>query len=114
MFGAVFVQLNTFARVPICGLITRYNAQHLPPGPDRMEHMMAGMLFRRVRMQGFIVSDHESRRADFLRDMKQWVREGRVKTREDIVRGLDNAPSAFIGLLEGKNFGKLVVQVADL
>jgi NADPH-dependent curcumin reductase CurA len=73
---------------------------------------MATVLQKRIRMEGFIILDHYGERFDaFRRDMDAWVEDGRVKLREDLVVGLENAPSAFIGLLEGRNFGKLVVRV---
>lgn len=114
VFDAVLPLLNVHARVPICGLIARYNAESLPEGPDRSPLLMMSMLAKRIRMQGFIISDYNPRMPEFLREMTPWVREGRVKTREDIVQGLESAPQAFLGLLEGKNFGKLVVQVSEL
>lgn len=113
VFDAVFPLLNVFARVPICGLIARYNAIGLPTGPDRTQSVLFTLLARRIRMQGFIISDYNARVGEFHRDMTQWVKEGRVKSREDIVNGLENAPSAFLGLMEGRNFGKLVVKVSD-
>jgi NADPH-dependent curcumin reductase CurA len=65
-------------------------------------------------MQGFVILDHYADRYDdFRREMGEWVASGRVKLREDVVDGLENAPAAFVGLLEGRNFGKLVVRVAD-
>lgn len=73
------------------------------------------LLTTRIRMQGFIIFDYYQRPgyfAEFFRDMSAWVAAGKIKYREDIVQGLENAPQAFIGLLGGKNFGKLVVQVA--
>jgi NADPH-dependent curcumin reductase CurA len=76
--------------------------------------MLAGVLLRkRIRMQGFIVyEDYGSRFGEFAASMAGWVLDGKVKVREDIVFGLANAPEAFFGLLQGKNFGKLVIQVA--
>lgn len=75
---------------------------------------MTAILQKRIRMQGFIILDHYADRFDaFRRDMSEWIRTGRLKLREDIVDGLESAPAAFIGLLEGKNFGKVVVHVAD-
>jgi NADPH-dependent curcumin reductase CurA len=71
------------------------------------------LLFNRVLLQGFIVSDHLDRLPDFLRDCGAWVRDGRLRYREDVVDGLERAPAAFIGLLEGRNFGKLLVRVGD-
>ncbi len=114
VFDAVWPLLNAFARVPICGLIARYNAEGPPPGPDRTDRLLSAVLRKRLRLQGFIISDHAARRPEFFEAMLAWVIEGKVKTREDIVKGLENAPQAFIGLLEGKNFGKMIVQVGDL
>jgi len=113
VFDAVFPLLNTFARVPVCGLISSYNATSLPAGPDRLPLLMMTTLRKRMRIQGFIISDYSARVGEFHRDMTQWVKEGRVKSREDEVQGLENAPRAFLGLLEGRNFGKLVVKVSD-
>jgi NADPH-dependent curcumin reductase CurA len=104
---AVWPLLNDFARVPVCGLIAQYNEPSPPPGPP-----MVDVLRKRLTVQGFIVRDHARREADFLRDVGAWVAAGEIKYREDVVTGLENAPEAFIGLLQGKNFGKLVVKVA--
>jgi NADPH-dependent curcumin reductase len=103
---AVLRQVNPFARIPLCGHIAQYSATELPPGPNL--GVVVGM---RVKIQGFIVSDHVDRLGDFLRDMAGWVRDGRVKYREDVAEGLENAPQAFIGLLRGKNLGKQLVRV---
>jgi len=69
-------------------------------------------LVHRLTVRGFIVSDHMARMGDFLRDVSGWLREGKIKYREDVVQGLEKAPQAFLGLLHGKNFGKLVVKVS--
>lgn len=114
VFDAVLPLLNNSARVPVCGLIAHYNDTTLPAGPDRLPLLMSILLTRRIKMQGFIIyEDYGHRFAEFLENMMPWVREGKVKYREDIIDGLENAPRAFIGLLEGKNFGKLLVRVAD-
>lgn len=113
VFDAVLPLLNTFARVPVCGLIAQYNATSLPAGPDRLPLLMRTILTKRIKMQGFVIPDYSARIGEFHRDMTAWVKEGRVKSREDIVEGLENAPQAFLGLLEGKNFGKLVVKVSE-
>src|SRR5215510_11070239 len=105
---AVAPLLNPFARVPLCGLISMYNATSPAPGPS-----WRFLLTNRVLVKGFIVSDHLDRMPAFLADCTTWVREGRLKFREDIVAGLEKAPGAFIGLLEGKNFGKLLVRVGE-
>ncbi|WP_018605374.1 NADP-dependent oxidoreductase [Uliginosibacterium gangwonense] len=112
VFDAVLPLLNTKARVPLCGLISQYNATGLPVGEDRMPHLMVQLLKRRIRMQGFIVfDDYGHRYGEFFDTMNAWLAEGKIKFREDIVEGLENAPQAFIGLLKGKNFGKLVIQL---
>lgn len=114
VFDAVLPLLNTGARVPVCGLIAQYNATALPDGPDRSPLLMRTLLTKRIRMQGFIIfDDYGHRYPEFARDMAQWLASGQIKFREDMVDGLENAPQAFIGLLEGKNFGKLVVRVAN-
>jgi NADPH-dependent curcumin reductase len=103
----VWPLLNDFARVPVCGLIAQYNLATPMPGPD-----MFTVLRKRLTLRGFLVFDFAAKQADFLREAGEWVRSGRIKYREDIVDGLENAPSAFLGLLQGKNFGKLLVRVA--
>ncbi len=103
----VWPLLNDFARVPVCGLIAQYNLATPMPGPD-----MFTVLRKRLTLRGFIVTDFATKQADFLREAGDWVRSGRLKYREDIVEGLENAPTAFLGLLRGKNFGKLLVRVA--
>jgi NADPH-dependent curcumin reductase len=114
VFDAVLPLLNIGARVPVCGLIAHYNDETLPPGPNRLPLLMSTLLQKRIRIQGFIILDHYTERFDaFRRDMGEWVAAGRVTLREDVVDGLENAPAAFLGLLEGRNFGKLVVRVAD-
>ncbi|RPE81689.1 NADP-dependent oxidoreductase [Vulcaniibacterium tengchongense] len=114
VFDAVLPLLNQYARVPVCGVIAHYNEDAPAPGPDRLPKTMATVLQKRIRMQGFIILDHYGERFEaFRRDMSQWIAAGQVKLREDVVDGLENAPAAFIGLLEGRNFGKLVVRVAE-
>ena len=105
--------LNTFARVPVCGLIAHYNETGLPPGPDRMVQLQLMILVKRIKMQGFIISDHFDRFGDLITDMSQWMEQGLVKYREDVVDGLENAPEAFLGLFSGNNFGKLIIRIAD-
>lgn len=115
VFDAVLPLLNAKARVPLCGLIAQYNATDLPEGPDRFSLLPRTLLTKRIRMQGFIVfDDFGDRHAEFFSAMVPWVRDGKIKFREDLVEGLEQAPEAFIGLLEGRNFGKLVVKVSDL
>jgi NADPH-dependent curcumin reductase len=112
VWNAVFPLLNDFARVPVCGLISQYNATELPAGPDRTPQLFRQILTRRLTIRGFIVSDFADQAQAFEHDVSGWLRGGRIRYREDVVQGLENAPAAFIGLLEGKNFGKLLVKVA--
>jgi NADPH-dependent curcumin reductase CurA len=114
VFDAVLPLLNDFARVPVCGLIAHYNDHELPPGPDRLSQLTSLLLSKRIRMQGFIISDHYAEGLSaFQREMGEWLAQGLVKLREDVVEGLEEAPQAFIGMLAGANFGKLVVRVAQ-
>ena len=110
VFEAVFPRLNAFARVPVCGLIAGYNATEAEV-PKWAGSMMRAVLTKRLLIRGFIVSDFAARHGDFLRDMSQWLKEGKLKHREFITEGLDSAPEAFMGLLKGANFGKQLVRV---
>ncbi len=112
VWDAVFPLLNDFARVPVCGIVAHYNDTALPPGPDRTGMLMGAILRRRLTLRGFIVWDFQAQAGDFYREAGAWLREGRIKYREDIVNGLENAPEAFIGMLKGKNLGKLLVKIA--
>jgi NADPH-dependent curcumin reductase CurA len=107
IFEAILRVLNDFARIPLCGLISEYNATANTPGPN-----LRPLLVHRALIKGFIVSDHNDRAAAFVQEVAPLVASGRIKFREDIVEGLDRAPEAFIGLLHGKNFGKLMVRVS--
>jgi NADPH-dependent curcumin reductase CurA len=113
VLDAVLPLLNVNARVPVCGFIAHYNDTLAAAGPDRLPRLLATVLQKRVRLQGFIILDHYGERFEhFRREMGEWVAAGRIKLREEIVDGLEQAPAALIGLLEGRNFGKLVVKVA--
>jgi len=103
---AVLTLLNVNARIPLCGLIAEYNQTEVR-GPN-----LRALLVKRALIKGFIVSDHPERSSDFQRDCGAWLREGRLKYREDIVDGLENAPSALLKLFDGQNFGKLLVRVS--
>ncbi|KWA43294.1 hypothetical protein WL27_10345 [Burkholderia multivorans] len=112
VFDAVWPLLNNHARVPVCGLIAHYNDTALPAGPDRLPKLMTTILSKRIRMQGFIILDYYATGyAPFLKDMSEWVAQGSVKVLEDLIPDLTDAPAALIGLLAGKNFGKVVVRV---
>jgi len=113
VWQAVFPLLNRFARVPVCGLIADYNGTTAPaPGDLTVPELMRAVLSRRLTLRGYINYDLEQHRADFLKEIPPAVKDGSVRYAEDIVDGLEQAPEAFMGLLKGKNFGKLVVRVA--
>jgi NADPH-dependent curcumin reductase CurA len=107
VLAAVLKLLNQNARIPLCGLIADYNATEPPAGPS-----LRPLLVKRAMIRGFIVSDHADRAPAFLRDCTAWLNEGTLKYREDIVDGLGAAPSAFLRLFDGANFGKLIVRVS--
>jgi NADPH-dependent curcumin reductase CurA len=111
-FQAVLPLLNDFARIPVCGLVAHSNATQPPPGPNQVPLLMRAVLSKRLRFRGFIVWDFNDQEDEFRREVAGWMREGRIKYREDFVDGLENAPAAFMGMLQGKNFGKLVVRVS--
>jgi hypothetical protein len=112
VFEAVFPLLNPFARIPVCGLISQSNATALPTAALGAPQLFRAVLTKRLTIRGFIVSDFAARHDEFHREVSTWVHEGRVKYRESIVEGLENAPQALIGLLKGENFGKALVRVA--
>ncbi|MCU6663429.1 NADP-dependent oxidoreductase [Silvania hatchlandensis] len=113
VFDAVLPLLNTSARVPVCGLVSGYNATSLPDGPDRLPLLMGTLLKKRISMQGFIIGQDYGHRIDeFQQEMGAWVKAGKLQYREQLIDGLESAPASLIGLLEGKNFGKVVIQVA--
>jgi NADPH-dependent curcumin reductase len=94
-------------------MVANYNNTSPPEGPDRSAALMRAILVKRLRIQGFIVTDYAKQTPEFIRDVSTWIREGKLKYREDILDGLERAPEAFIGLLNGANFGKLLVKVSN-
>ncbi len=99
--------LRTHGRVVACGSISRYNDAEAAPGPRNMFLVVT----KRLRLQGFIISDHFDRFGEFTREATEWVRDGRLQYRETVVDGIENAPKAFLGLLRGDNIGKMLVKV---
>ncbi len=107
VFDAVLPLLNTSARVPVCGLVSQYNATSLPEGPDRLGMLMGQILSKRIKMQGFIIFDDYGHRYDeFATAMQQWLQDGKIQYREHIVEGIENTITAFNDMISGKNFGK--------
>ena len=107
IFHAVFERLNNFGRVAFCGAISEYQDRPMA-GPAKMFTIVQ----RRLTIQGFIVSDHVALMGEFVSEVGGLVKDGKLKSRETVVDGLAQAPEAFMGLLKGENFGKLVVKVA--
>ncbi len=105
---AVFPQLNSKARVVVCGQISQYNLERPERGPRFLWHLIV----KCARVEGFLVFDFQDRFPEALKQMAVWVRSGKVSYREDVVDGLENAPSAFIGMLNGENIGKRLVKVS--
>jgi NADPH-dependent curcumin reductase CurA len=113
IFDAVLPLLNARSRIPLCGLVALYNGDRAAEGRCRTAEVMGTLLTRRVRVQGFIIfDDYAQHYGEFQKQMSEWFASGKIRYREDVVNGLENAAEAFIGLLNGKNFGKLVVRVS--
>ena len=111
VWQAVLPLLNSYARVPVCGLIAQYNGGD-PATPDTLPATMRAVLTRSLTVRGFINTEFvEALYPDFQREVGLGLREGRIRYREDIVDGLENAPDAFIGMLDGRNFGKLLIRI---
>jgi len=102
----IALQLNPFARIPLCGLISQYN-EVKPHGLDNL----VMLLINRVKLQGFIVSDHAAQSGKAIEELAGWVRDGKIKYRETVANGIEDAPRAFIGLLKGENVGKQLVKL---
>ena len=112
VWQAVLPLLNTFARVPVCGLIAQYNATGPAPGPNLLPATMRAVLSKSLTLRGYINYEFAAEHyAAFLRTVGAAVADGRIRYREDITNGFENAPAAFIGMLEGRNFGKALVRV---
>ena len=107
IFHAVFERLNNFGRIAFCGAISEYQDAAPMAGPPKM----FAIVQRRLTIQGFIVSDHIALMGEFASEVGGLLKDGKLKSRETVVDGLAKAPEAFLGLLRGENFGKLVVRV---
>ncbi len=112
---AVIPLMNMFGRIPVCGMISWYDLGGLgaggAPGPNLLPRVWRTILVQRLSVRGFIVTDHADRFRDFVKEVSGYIRDGRLKYRESVTEGLENAPAAFIGMLEGGNFGKTLVKV---
>jgi len=106
---AALGSLLPFGRVACCGMISQYNNSEPQPGPRNLAFIVG----KRLRLQGFIVSDHNALLPEFHREVGPAVADGRIRFQETVVDGIENAPAAFIGLLRGENTGKMVVRLAS-
>jgi NADPH-dependent curcumin reductase CurA len=106
---AALNRMNFHGRIALCGMISQYNDTESPPGPANL--MLA--VGKRLKLQGFIVSDYNHRQEAFRADMAAWIGAGEIKWRETVVQGLESAPEAFIGLFRADNFGKIIVELGD-
>lgn len=104
---AALAVMNPFGRIAACGMIASYNNAEPAPGPNNLMLIVG----KKIRINGFIVSDHGDMRDEFIKEMVVWIQQGKVKSRQTVVEGLDNAVDAFIGLFSGNNFGKMVVKI---
>ena len=115
IWQAVLPLLNSFARVPVCGLIAQYNAAGQDPGPNLLPATMRQILSKSLTLRGFInyefATEHYSA---FLQTISEGIASGKIRYSEDITDGLAQAPAAFIGMLEGRNFGKALIHVAEV
>jgi NADPH-dependent curcumin reductase CurA len=109
ILDAVLLRINRGARIPICGAISQYNNTAPIEGPS---HYLS-LLVNRARMEGFIVTDYASRYSEGIREMAGWMAAGKLKSKEDIVEGLESFPEALVKLYTGENFGKLILKIAD-
>lgn len=107
LLDAVLARCNPFARIPLCGMIADYNAKKRYGITN-----LVSAVGNRIKLQGFIISDHLDIWPEALAQIAQWLGEGKLKYRETVTEGLDNAPTAFVGLFKGKNFGKQIVKIA--
>lgn len=112
VWDAVQPLLNKFARIPVCGLVAHYNDQGEAKGPDRLPATMSTILKKSLTVRGFIMAEFmEDQMPNFLTEAGVWFAEGKLHWREDVAQGIEAAPEAFIAMLEGGNFGKVIVKI---
>jgi NADPH-dependent curcumin reductase CurA len=109
ILDTVLTRINRHARIVICGAISQYNNTTPVKGPANY----LSLLVNRARMQGMVVFDYADRYGVAVKDIAQWMKEGKFVSREDVVEGIDRFPEALNGLFSGANFGKLVLKVTD-
>ena len=105
---AAIDNMSDFGRIVLCGMIALYNLEKPKPGPSNL--FLA--ITKRIKLQGFIVSDNLDMREAFIVDMTRWIKEGRIRWKDTVFEGIENAPKAFLGLFAGENIGKMLVKLA--
>jgi NADPH-dependent curcumin reductase len=113
IFDAVVPLLNRYARVAICGTVAEYNATEREIVPDKIAPLLLATLGKRLSIRGFVIGDWFQKMPDFLRDAAPWLREGKIKYKEEFVDGLVNAPRALVAMLKAETFGKVIVKVSE-
>lgn len=113
VFWAAFNAMKAYGRVLVCGLVSDYNADAPPPGPDQAPHLLRMIALKRLVMKGVMVADYWDLRPRFLEEVGGMIRDGRLTSREYVVEGIENAGRAMIDMLTGRNFGKTVVHISD-
>ncbi|KAG8130467.1 hypothetical protein E2320_017100, partial [Naja naja] len=103
----VLEQMKTYGRIAVCGAVSLYNDTQLKKGP----FVQIPMIMKQLYMEGFLVTRWKDRKDEGLKAILKWVQEGKIKSREDITKGFQNMPAAFMGMLQGDNFGKAIVEV---
>ncbi|MDQ6705805.1 MAG: NADP-dependent oxidoreductase [Acidobacteriota bacterium] len=106
---AVFLTMNQGARIAICGQISQYKLEKPEMGP----RLLSTLIIKRARVEGFLISDYFARFPEGMEKLTQWLREGKLKYRETVAEGIENAPAAFIGMLQGRNTGKQLVKISE-
>ncbi|MEW2359663.1 NADP-dependent oxidoreductase [Spirillospora sp. NPDC029432] len=104
---AAIAVLNTFGRVALCGAVSQYNRTQPEPGPDNLFQAVG----KRLTLRGFIVGDHQKLMGEYVQRASDWLRQGCLTTEETVVDGIDNAVDAFVGMLRGRNVGKMLVRL---
>jgi NADPH-dependent curcumin reductase CurA len=104
---AALEHMNPYGRIVMCGMISQYNAIEPVPGPYNLFFAIS----KRLTLKGFLVFDHMQKQPQFYEDMGKWIADGKIKWKETILEGIENAPAAFIGLFKGDNFGKMIVKI---
>ena len=113
VFWAAFNNMKPYGRMLICGLVADYNDGAPPPGPDKAPNLLRMIALKRLIMKGVMVADYWDLRPRFAKEVGEMIRDGRLKSKEYVVHGIENAGRAMIDMLSGRNFGKTVVRIAD-